>query len=436
MSVRTVGPVLALAAAIGCAPVAAHRGSAAAGANTQFSSDLPAGASARDGRPWTITGADRDAHHLGVLRVPAGADSVVVIVYGDNRPGYRTRAQALGWTQIRDFDTARPSTWIPAAIGVPLAVVQLVVPTLDGFQDLATAWGTHRPNGGREAQVIEAIHAQPGADLAINTGDVVFDGTRAKLWDDFARKHEALRRDVAFAAAPGNHEHLDAPEGRSGWDAVVGPPARPERYWYTLDLPNQLARFVILDSNVLTDEKKVYPDDAEAAVSDEQLAWLDRALASPARHRFVVLHHPLLSTGSHEASWGREPGDAAWRRRERMEEAFARHGVDAVFAGHEHLYHRVFIGGAGGKGFWHVISGGGGSPLYAERKSTLDENLARPMAGGLHADAASSRLEVIYHFCRLVLPTDGGTPRLDVYRVHAGGGSSHVESLELAQPMP
>jgi acid phosphatase len=45
--------------------------------------------------------------------------------------------------------------------------------------------------------------------------------------------------------------------------------------------------------------------------------------------------------------------------RDRLESLFAKHKVDAVFAGHEHYYQRRMV-----DGIVHVITGGGGAPVY------------------------------------------------------------------------
>ena len=51
------------------------------------------------------------------------------------------------------------------------------------------------------------------------------------------------------------------------------------------------------------------------------------------------------------------------RTRDRLEALFAKYKVNIVFAGHEHLYLRKVV-----NGIVHIITGGGGAPLYAEDK--------------------------------------------------------------------
>jgi hypothetical protein len=403
----------------GCAPVAAL---APAGVTTAH----PPGSAA----------AATDPHHLGDA-IDARGDSLVVLIFGDNRPGYRMQA-SLGYHGLADFSPLAPGTWLLALVSLPVFAVQAVLPTLDSFQDAAALF-TRRPNGGAEAQVLRALRRMLPVDLVINTGDLVFQGHRARLWRDFERKFGTpegppgrLRAQAPFLAAPGNHERLHTPEGRANWSAVLGAPPRPERFWFSIDAGGGLARFVFLDSNVLANVHGVYSEEEAEALSREQLEWLDRALDTDARHRFVVLHHPLMLVGNHYADW-LAPAPAA--RRDRVLEICARRGVTAVLAGHEHLYHRVRAEGPEGAGFWLITTGGGGSPLHRIEREINASEYERALPAGLRFDRASARTEVRHHFFRLVIPAAADrAPRLDVYGVDSGARTEMIESLELSAP--
>jgi 3',5'-cyclic AMP phosphodiesterase CpdA len=84
-------------------------------------------------------------------------------------------------------------------------------------------------------------------------------------------------------------------------------------------------------------------------LDDGEMSWLDRQLSeSKADWKIVYLHHPLYSSGRYAFS-------SAVRRRT-LEQTLIEHGVDVVFAGHEHLYERMhpqsgvmyFVNGAAG----------------------------------------------------------------------------------------
>jgi 3',5'-cyclic AMP phosphodiesterase CpdA len=65
-----------------------------------------------------------------------------------------------------------------------------------------------------------------------------------------------------------------------------------------------------------------------------QLKWLDGELSrSDARWKVAFFHHPLYSSG------GRHGSEDDLRAL--LESRFIEHGVDVVFAGHEHFYERI-----------------------------------------------------------------------------------------------
>jgi 3',5'-cyclic AMP phosphodiesterase CpdA len=85
-------------------------------------------------------------------------------------------------------------------------------------------------------------------------------------------------------------------------------------------------------------------------LDDGQLSWLDRQLSeSKAEWKIVFFHHPIYSSGRYAAS------SAA--RRFTLERVLIEHAVDAVFAGHEHVYERM----APQMGVMHFVAGASGS---------------------------------------------------------------------------
>ena len=164
-------------------------------------------------------------------------------------------------------------------------------------------------------------------ELVLMVGDNLYGRQRMK---DFRDKFELpykpiLDAGIPFYAALGNH---DSPENRFYEPFNMG----GERYYtYT----RGRVRFVVLDTNIL---------DAQ------QLAWADAALGNATeRWKIAYFHHPLYSNG------GRHGSNAELRVR--LEPLLVRHGVTAVFSGHDHMYERItpqrgityFVTGAGGK---------------------------------------------------------------------------------------
>jgi hypothetical protein len=170
-------------------------------------------------------------------------------------------------------------------------------------------------------------HATFPFDLVIMLGDNLLGSRRAA---DFVKKFELpyaplLSAGVRFQASLGNH---DRPEDASYklWN-MYG-----ERY-YSFVRGN--VRFFALDSN---------------RMDAKQVAWIETSLRE-ARDDWKIcyFHHPLYSSAGRHGS--------AVDLRRLLEPIFVKHGVNVVFAGHDHVYERMkpqngivhFVSGAGGK---------------------------------------------------------------------------------------
>ena len=96
-------------------------------------------------------------------------------------------------------------------------------------------------------------------------------------------------------------------------------------------------------------------------LDDAQLIWFDRQLSeSKAEWKIVFFHHPIYSSGRYAAS------SAA--RRSTLENALIEHEVDAVFAGHEHLYQRM----APQSGVMHFVVGASGAVRVGDLRPSWD----------------------------------------------------------------
>jgi hypothetical protein len=148
----------------------------------------------------------------------------------------------------------------------------------------------------------------------------------ADFLQKFERPYKALLdAGIPFYATLGNHDH---PDNRD----YPGFNMRGQRY-YTF--ARRGVRFVVLDTNQM---------------EPRQVAWLEETLASASEPwRIVYFHHPLYSNG------GRHGSNVELRVL--LEPILVRHGVAAVFAGHEHIYERItpqhgityFTAGSGGQ---------------------------------------------------------------------------------------
>jgi 3',5'-cyclic AMP phosphodiesterase CpdA len=201
-------------------------------------------------------------------------------------------------------------------------------------------------------------------DLIVNTGDMIATPGHKEQWVKFWEMSRPIT--APYFLTVGNHDaHPKVLFSEKIYKAQVDLPGN--ELYYSFVAGNSL--FVVLDS---------YIDDQEKKITGEQFAWLEGVLGrSTQKHKFVFLHHPLFT----EPGKGHHSGDCLDKYpkdRDKLEALFVRSKVDAVFAGHEHFYQRKTV-----DGITHVITGGGGAPMYLK-----DED------GGF------------YHFVRVVVNGD------------------------------
>jgi predicted phosphodiesterase len=164
-------------------------------------------------------------------------------------------------------------------------------------------------------------------EFALMLGDNMYGGEKAV---DYKQKFEDVYRPlidqkVKFYAALGNHD--DSNQRFYAFFNMDG----QEYYRFT----KGNVSFYSLNSNYM--DKK-------------QLDWFTGKLATDtSTWKIAFFHHPPYSSG------GAHGSDA--KLREIVEPIFIKHGVNVVFAGHEHFYERIkpqngiyyFISGSGGK---------------------------------------------------------------------------------------
>jgi hypothetical protein len=188
-----------------------------------------------------------------------------------------------------------------------------------------------------------------GLDLVAVSGDMVAHGSDEADWQRFFAITQELRAQLPYYPAVGNHDlGWDGPDGSSSSGraslvfALPLDPSRPkETYWYSRDVAD--VHLVFLDSN--------------AYDRVEQETWLEQDLAA-ARKRGVraiiaVTHDGPYARGYHG-------GNAIGRAR--YVPILARHKVELLISGHDHIYQR-----GDQAGVRYVVSGGGGAPLYGIR---------------------------------------------------------------------
>ena len=169
-------------------------------------------------------------------------------------------------------------------------------------------------------------HADLPFELVVMVGDNLYGSQQPR---DFVDKFEIpygplLRMGIPFYATLGNH---DEPDNRSYPRFNMN----GQRYYSFARGP---VRFFVFDTNFM---------------DPPQVKWIDAALADAREEwKIAVFHHPIYSDGDRHGS--------NVSLRVVLEPMLVRHGVDVVFAGHEHIYERI----TEQKGIVHFIVGSSG----------------------------------------------------------------------------
>ncbi len=209
------------------------------------------------------------------------------------------------------------------------------------------------------AAQMEAYRQRFPFTFVLMNGDNIYEGPATR--DDYREKFERpykplLDAGVTFHAVLGNH---DDPAERDYPPFNMG----GARY-YTFKPDSGVL-------STLTTDVRFFALDS-TSIDAAQRAWIARELSrSDARWKICFLHHPLYTSGRYGLN-------ARWMKWQ-LESLFVNHGVDVVFAGHEHIYQRI----APQQGVLYFVSGGGGS---------LRRGDARP------AEFVARSLDTDFHF--------------------------------------
>ena len=188
------------------------------------------------------------------------------------------------------------------------------------------------------ARQMAKYREQFGFDFVIMLGDNIYGGEGP---EGFKRKFEdpykaLLDAGVKFYACLGNH---DDPNERFYKPFNMG----GKRYY---SFKNGNAEFFALDSNYM---------------DPEQMGWLERQMpGSNSVWKICYFHHPLYS---HAKFHGADQD-----LRARLEPLLAKHGVNVVFSGHEHVYERLNPQ----NGIYYFVLGNSGELRFHNLKPSAD----------------------------------------------------------------
>jgi hypothetical protein len=374
--------------------------------------------------------ADPAHRYLGRLRSGSVADTIDIVLLGDNRPGQRSYALAEHSDAVRGMWSLNPVAWGRGLLHLPALLVRGFIPDLKIVRDIPGR-RTHQPTFSEERAVITATEhldeqlALRGRRLALvlNSGDLVEDGRRPDQWRRFLELSRAAADRRPYLPVAGNHERTEDARGLENWFAATGLPRWPEPLCYCFDSADEQLRFVVLDSNPLVDAKDGWPPALEESLAVAQLGWLQARLAEHAGPAIVVLHHPPFSAGRHRGQWQARPETRA--RRERLVRAILESNAFLLLAGHEHAYQRAVLSSPRGERLI-VTSGGAGSPLHVLPNPTESAALFAAYDGAWGTFPPSEvRARSTYNLVHLRLWPGGG--EMNAYAVH---GDDELEPLD------
>jgi predicted phosphodiesterase len=222
------------------------------------------------------------------------------------------------------------------------AILFLLVGSAQAFGwSFAVCGDSRADKNGIFPQVLAAVD-RSDMEFLIHTGDMENGGGTAS-WKKFRARAATFRKPI--------HPVIGNWELRGGGTA--------ERFARFFGLTGSSYSFTYRDTHFAV------VDDANGSLSAETLAWLDRDLSAHPKGKggtaflIVAMHIPPRTDGIFPHGTVSAFGDQS----EKLYRILARHAVDAVLCGHEHMQYTEDWGGV-----LVLVSGGAGAPLMPFQK--------------------------------------------------------------------
>ena len=378
--------------------------------------------------------ADSSRRYLGRLRGGFTVDTLNFIVYGDNRPGYRTSRLTPELQRMQGIFSLSPKKIGLGLITIPVFLFKGFFPDLALVRD-TPALITKMPTWGREQVVVNAILEKvdsvqargQAVSLAVNTGDLVKDGRRPKHWERFLRITQPLTSRVAYFPVAGNHERTDTPIGIENWRTATGLPVGGDRLYYCFDTADGWFRVIALDTNPIVDIKNLYSHDVHVDYSKEQFDWVVARVREHTGPAMILMHHPPFSAGFHRTEW--EADQIMRDRRSALVRALHESGISVIASGHEHAYERALMK-------WPdavlvvLATGGAGAPLHSLPEQLASAELFSEYdVGGGKISKNDVLVDVAFHYIHFRLWFGGG--EFFTYAVGKDGKSTLIDHVQI-----
>lgn len=286
---------------------------------------------------------------------PAGADAGTVMFSAGTRTGivkavvspFTGRTELLHTATLAKLSADTPYAYeIRSGVNSAKGSFRTSVPKGSRQPFRFIVYGDTRSYPDKHKAVVDGMVKEPDIRFVALSGDLVSNGDKWDQWpEQFFEPAKAFLRSYSFWPVRGNHEG-SAVFYRELFDL----PGNEQ--WYSFDCGN--LHVIGLDSEVKEGEE-----------TRNQLEWLKADLANnKADWTLVTYHKPTFNIGGHASDWGAND----------LLPILEENGVDIDITGHSHLYERfVPIGREGKRPLIHIVSGGGGAPLYDVKPSALLE---------------------------------------------------------------
>jgi len=378
--------------------------------------------------------ADSAHRFLGRLRDGYTADTLNIMLFGDNRPGYRSSRLQPQFQTIGQMFSLKPARIARGLIAIPVVLVKGLFPDLALIRDIPAEL-RHMPKWGREHEVLNAMTAKidslqaQGKTVAavINTGDLVFDGRYPATWERFLRITRPLSSRIPYFAVAGNHERTDAVDRVENWRTATGLPVGGDRLYYCFDTADGWVRFIALDTNPIVDPKGHWTREVQVKYSDEEFTWLVARVKEHTGPVIVMMHHPPFSAGTHRMEW--QTDAVLQERRARMVKALHESGISIIASGHEHSYQRALL-------TWpdavliSIVAAGAGAPLNQLPPPAASAKLYSEYAvAGSVVKPQNVLTDEVFNFVHLRLWFGGG--EFHAYAVDKNAKTSLIDKVQV-----
>ena len=378
--------------------------------------------------------ADSSVRFLGRLRDGYTADTLNVILCGDNRLGYRLSRLKPEFLTIRQGLSLNPIKLLRGLITIPWAIAKGLYPDFALIREIPAVI-QNKPQWGREREVMRAMQVQVDSLRArkqniaavINAGDLVSDGRYPAHWERFLRLTEPLTSRVPYFPIAGNHERTDTEDGVENWRIATGLPVGGDRLYYCFDSADGWVRFIALDSNPIVNNGNHWTREVQVKYSEEEFTWLAARVKEHRGPVLVLMHHPPFSSGYHRTEWQRDA--LLIERRERMVSALHEAGIAIIVSGHEHAYQRALL-------TWPdavlvaIVTGGAGSPLHAIPPPAESARLfSEYKVAGSVVKPENVFTSQVFNFIRLRLWFGGGD--IHAYAVDQSSNTTLIDKVEI-----